>query len=298
MERTAIKRCIIKIMTQVGCHVSIARGIENSPKIASELGCEVMQIFTRSPQGGKTPELKKTAIEKFKSDCKKYKIKNVYVHTPYYINLASKNNRVRYGSISAIRIELERASALGAKYVMTHLGSAKELGAEESLNKVIDGLKKVLDGYNGATKLLIENSAGAGNIIGADFEEIGKILSALKGNMSAKLAPPLAGLAGVCLDTQHSFASGYDWKNDFDKNIKILGKNIGLKNVKLIHTNDSASEAGSRKDRHANIGDGKIGLEGFKKIARFAKKNKIDMICETAYPGVIQDIKILKDFIK
>jgi len=277
---------------QVGCHVSIARGIENSPKIAYELGCEAMQIFTRSPQGGKTPELKKVAIEKFKSDCKKYKIKNVYVHTPYYINLASKNNRVRYGSISAIRIELERANALGAKYVMTHLGSAKELGAEESFKKVIEGLKKVLDGYEGATKLLIENSAGAGDIIGADFEEIGKILSVL---IAKKYSSKLA---GICLDTQHSFASGYDWKNDFNKCLKILEKNVGLKNVKLIHANDSASEAGSRKDRHANINKGKIGLEGFKNIARFAKKNKIDMICETAYPGVIQDIKILKDFIK
>lgn len=276
-------------MTQVGCHVSIARGIENSPKIAGELGCEAMQIFTRSPQGGAAAKISEETAKKFKVECGKYKIKNIYVHTPYYINLASKNNRVRYGSISAIRIELERASALGAKFVMTHLGSAKELGAEESFKKVIEGLKKILDGYKGTTKLLIENSAGAGDIIGADFEEIGKILSALN-TMSA--------LAGICLDTQHSFASGYDWKNDFDKNMKILGKHIGFKNVKLIHANDSASEAGSRKDRHANINKGEIGLEGFKKIARFAKKNKIDMICETAYPGVIQDIKILKDFIK
>lgn len=277
---------------QVGCHVSIAGGIDKSPETASELGCDVMQIFTHSPQGGKTPELKKTAIEKFKSNCEKYKIKDVYIHAPYYINLASKNNRVRYGSINAIRIELERASALGAKYVMTHLGSARELGKAEALKKTIDGLKKVFDEYKGATKLLIENSAGAGDIIGADFEEIGEILSALSAKKySSKLA-------GMCLDTQHSFASGYDWKNDFDNCLKILEKNIGLKNIKLIHANDSASEAGSREDRHAHIGKGKIGLWGFKRIARFAKKNKIDMICETAYPGVIQDIKILKNFIR
>ncbi len=285
-------------MTQVGCHVSIARGIENSPKIAYELGCEAMQIFTRSPQGGAAAKISEETAKKFKVECGKYGIKNIYVHTPYYINLASKNNRVRYGSISAIRIELERASALGAKYVMTHLGSARELGKTEALKKTIEGLKKVLDGYNGATKLLIENSAGAGSIIGADFEEIGKILSALSAKKySSKLA-------GICLDTQHSFASGYDWKNDFSakggpaSGWEALKKYIGLNNVRLIHTNDSATEAGSRKDRHANIGDGKIGLEGFKKIARFAKKNKIDMICETAYPGVIQDIKILKDLIK
>lgn len=275
-------------MTQAGCHVSIAGGINKAPEMAHKLGCEAMQIFTRSPQGGPVPKLKEIVIKKFKSECKKYKIENVYVHAPYFINLASADNRVKYGSISAIRTELERASLLGAKYAMTHLGSAKDLPEKEALKKTIEGLKKILEGYKGSAKLLIENSAGTGKIIGADFEKIGKILDALK-NYSA--------LAGICLDTQHSFASGYDWKNDFNKNIKLLDKYIRIKNVKLIHANDSASEAGSRVDRHEHIGKGKIGMEGFKKIARFAQKNKIDLICETDYPGVIKDIKILKKLI-
>ncbi|MBU1159722.1 TIM barrel protein [Patescibacteria group bacterium] len=105
-------------------------------------------------------------------------------------------------------------------------------------------------------------------------------------------------LAGICLDTQHSFASGYDWKNEFEKNIKLLDKNIGLKNVKLIHANDSASDCGSRKDRHEHIGKGKIGIDGFKNITQFAKKQKIDLICETDYPGVITDIQTLKKLLK
>lgn len=266
----------------IGCHVSIAGGIENAPKLARELGCEVMQIFTRSPQGGRAPELIEKTIKAFKENCEKYGIKNVYAHTPYFINLASDNNKIYYGSISAIKTELERSSALGAKYVMTHLGSAKDLGEKESLKKALEGLEKIFEDYKGKTKLLIENSAGAGKIIGADFEQIGKILK------------EFLALAGMCLDTQHSFASGYDWRNNFDNNIKILEKHIGINNVKLIHANDSETDLGSRKDRHAHIGKGKIRIGGFEKMVQFAKEYDIDMICETEYPGVAEDILILK----
>ncbi len=275
-------------MTKVGCHISIQKGIENSPKLAASLGCEVMQIFTRSPQGGTVQELKKSAIEKFKSECKKRGIKNVYVHAPYFINFASLNNRIYYGSINAVKIELERASLINAKYVMTHLGSAKEMEESKAIKKTVDAIKKVLENYKGSAKLLLENSAGAGKIIGAKFEEIGKILKELK---------KYSALSGVCLDTQHSFASGYDWKNNFEENIKILAQNIGVKNIKLIHSSDSVSEMNSRKDRHEHLGKGKIGIEGFKKIAKFASQNNIDLICETDFPGVIEDIKILKKFI-
>lgn len=271
----------------IGCHVSIVKGIENAPELARELGCEAAQIFTRSPQGGKMAELTEETTLVFKENCEKYEIKNIFVHAPYFINLGSANNRIYYGSISAIKTEMERAGALGAKFIMTHLGSAKDLGEEESVKKTIEGLEKILDGYNGSAQLIIENSAGAGKIIGADFKQIGEILKAVKNSS----------LAGVCLDTQHSFASGYDWKNNFNNCVEALDKNIGTKNIKLIHANDSASELGSHIDRHTHIGQGKIGMVAFAKIANFAKKYNIDMICETDYPGVIGDIKILKEIL-
>jgi deoxyribonuclease-4 len=159
------------------------------------------------------------------------------------------------------------------------------LGEVESIKKTIEGLRKVFDGYKGSTKLLIENSAGSGSVIGSDFEEIGKILKGTKNPH----------LAGICLDTQHSFASGYNWKDNFEENIKTLDKTIGIKNIKLIHANDSMSECGSHVDRHEHIGHGKIGLEGFKKLVAFAKENNIDMICETKSPGVADDIKKIKE---
>ncbi len=266
----------------IGCHVSIAESIAEAPKRAHDLGCETFQIFTRSPQGGKAPELTKDLVEKFRLEAKSYKLEAIYVHTPFYINFASANNRIRYGSSSVVRDELERGSLLGAKYVMTHLGSAKELGSAEALKQTAEMLQKSLDGYSGSAKLLIENSAGAGEIIGDDLSEIAKIIR-LVGNKN---------IAGICLDTQHSFASGYDW-NDFEKTLEKIDKEIGLKNIKLLHVNDSISDFGSHIDRHAHIGQGKIGLENFQKIVAFAENNNIDMICETEHEGVEEDIKIL-----
>ena len=235
---------------KIGCHVSIAGGVDNAPQRAADFGCEVMQIFSRSPQGGKKVEITQTLSESFKKEIQKYQIQKTYIHSPYYINFASSNNRIRYGSINAIQEELERASLLGAKYVMTHLGSAKDLGEEAGKEKTIEMLIKTLEDYKGEAKLLLENSAGAGAIIGDDLKELNEIIE--KVNSSA--------IAGICLDTQHSFASGYDWTK-FKETIKRVDDEIGIEKIKLIHANDSLTECGSKKDRHANIGEVKdIGL--------------------------------------
>lgn len=270
----------------IGCHVSIAKGIDKAPETAGNLGCEAMQIFTHSPSGGQVADISKETADNFKTRVKKHNIKAVYVHAPYYINLASKNNRIYHGSISAIRKNLERASLLGAKYLMIHLGSLGDTEEKEMFRKIKEGFAIIFEGYKGSTKLLIENSAGAGKTIGSDLKQIGEILKAVKKHSR---------LAGICLDTQHSFASGYNWSGGFDNCVKELDKHIGIKNIKLFHSNDSATEFNSHKDRHAHIGKGKIGLKGFEKLVAFAKKNNIDMICETAYPGVVEDIKILKE---
>lgn len=268
----------------IGCHVSIQGGIQKAPERAGALGCEAMQIFTRSPQGGKTPTLTNEICKEFKILNLKFKINEVYIHCPYYINLASADNRIRYGSAKAIREELERGSLIGAKYVMTHLGSAKELGEKESVAKVIYMLDKSLEGYSGKTKLLLENSAGTGDIIGDNLGELGEIIKKVNNK----------NIAGICLDTQHSFASGYDWR-EFEKTIEKIDEEIGAENIKLIHANDSQSDCGSNKDRHEHIGKGKIGIDAFKNIVAFAKFQNIDLLCETEYPGNKGDIEILKN---
>lgn len=246
-----------------------------------------MQIFSRPPQGGKAPELTEAILRDFSTKLKENRIQEVYIHTPYFINFASGDNRIRYGSVSVVREELERASLLGARYVMTHLGSAKDLGKKEALAKTAEMLRKCLEDYSGSAKLLIENSAGAGEIIGDTFSEIAEII---------KLADD-QNIAGICLDTQHSFASGYDW-TDFEKTIEKIDKELGVDKIKLMHANDSMTDCNSRKDRHEHIGQGKIGAEAFQKIVQFAEKNNIDMLCETEHEKVMEDIALLKSWRK
>ncbi|MCR4311069.1 MAG: deoxyribonuclease IV, partial [Candidatus Taylorbacteria bacterium] len=259
-----------QVMQKVGCHVSIAGGIINAPQRASDLGCEVFQMFSRSPQGGPAPKITPEIIKQFKEEMKKWGQENCYIHAPYYINFASSNKTIRSASARVVREELERGSLIGAKYVMFHPGSAKDMDRKEAIKITAEGVAKVMDGYIGSTatrerserssgrmtELLLEVSAGAGNVMGDTFEELSEIIK-------------LSGFdLGICLDSAHIFASGYDikTKDGFKKTIENIKKTVGLKKIKLIHSNDSKIELGGRKDRHDHIGDGKIGLQGFENL--------------------------------
>ena len=257
-----------------GLHVSIAGGIFNAPANAAAVGCETFQMFTRSPRGGAAPKLTADLITQFKDGGKKHGFSTCYVHTPYYINLASSNSAIAAASVRIIREELERSSLLGVTAVMTHLGSAKDLGRAAALTQTIDGLKKVLAGYRGGAQFLIEIAAGSGNIMGDTFEEIAAILKGIKNNR-----------VGVCLDTAHALASGYDLSTPAGvlKTFKAFDRQIGLERLALIHGNDSKTPIGSHVDRHENIGHGHIGLEGFRAIINHPKLERLDMILET--PG-------------
>ncbi len=127
-----------------GAHVSIAKDLAEAPKRAHKIGCEVFQFFSRSPRGGRTLELSGNLVGRFKEACRRYNIKEYYIHAPYFINLGSKNNRIFYGSIKALRDDLERGLKLSAKFIMAHLGSAKDLGRQRALNQVAKGIQKVL----------------------------------------------------------------------------------------------------------------------------------------------------------
>ena len=292
-----------------GAHVSMAGGIDKAPERAAEIGCEVFQIFSRPPQGGNAVDIDGILADKFQANLKKHNQKEFYIHTPYIINLASQDGRIRGNSIRLIREDLKRGSLLGAKYTMTHLGSAKELDKETANKMTAENLKKVFDPVrsrarafsasledhgaatsngvdkNYETQLLIEISAGAGNIIGSAFEDLAYFIDELK-NYNI----------GICLDTAHMFASGYDLRDEelvkatFDK----FEKTVGLKYLKLFHLNDSKVGLGERKDRHEHIGDGKIGLEGFRAIISEKRLWPFNMICETESDKVAEDIKILK----
>lgn len=239
-------------------------------------------MFTRSPQGGPAPKLTPEIMEQFKKEMQINNQENCYIHAPYYINFASSSKTIRSASARVVREELERGSLIGAKYVMFHPGSAKDVDRKDALKITAEGVAKVMKGYTGTTELLLEISAGAGNVMGDTFEELADISKMSGYNL------------GICLDSAHIFASGYDikTKEGLKKTIETIKKTVGLEMVKLIHANDSKIELGGRKDRHDHIGDGKIGKEGFVNLASVFK---CDFIAETKDDKVREDIKILKN---
>lgn len=269
-----------------GAHVSIAGGIYNAPKRAKDFGCECFQMFTRSPRGGTPPELTGEIVDKFIINCQDAKIKNYYVHTPYFINLASYKQDLRENSINLVRNELERSDALNVRCVMTHIGSSKDMERSAAIKNVIDSLNKILEPYKGKTQLLLENTAGQGYTIGITFEEIAEILDKAESKD-----------IGVCIDTAHMFASGYDLRmeKDIKKLESIIKNTVGFDKVSLIHGNDSKVDFNSQKDRHEHIGKGKIGESGFLSIIKNKNFSKFDMIVETPPEGVKEDIQTLKD---
>jgi deoxyribonuclease-4 len=270
----------------IGCHVSIAGGISNAPLNAAELGGEAFQCFSRSPQGGPAPVLTDEEVEKFLIACKKHHLKEWVLHAPYYVNFASGVAGIRTRSAHIIREELERGTKIQAAYAMFHPGSAKDVGRGKGLTYVVEGIKKVLDGYTGTTKLLVEISAGAGEVIGDTFEELAEILDRVG-------HPDL----GICFDTEHAFASGYDLRDTERVNavFRQFDQMIGIDRLKMSHCNDSKIELGGHKDRHEHIGKGFIGRAGFEAMFQEPLLRHINWYLETEHDAVKQDIEILRE---
>jgi deoxyribonuclease-4 len=274
-------------MNNIGAHVSISGGIINAPARAFDLGCETFQCFTRSPQGGPAPLLTPEIVGEFKSNMAKSGFKNFYIHTPYFINFASPNQKTRQYSIEVVRGELERGSLLGAKYIMTHLGSYNGQTLEQGIDNVISAVKQILEGYEGQTEFLLEIAAGTGSIIGDTFEEIGAITEAVKN---------LKGFGGVCFDTCHGFASGYDFRTPegASKVLSEFDQRIGLEFLKLSHVNDSKCDVGEKKDRHEHIGRGLIGEQGLASLLNTDPFKNIDWLLETDDSDRVADVEALK----
>ncbi len=259
---------------RIGIHVSAAGGVVNSPQNAHEVGAEVFQIFSRSPHGGPAKPITKTVQQQFQQAMNKYRFDTFYIHAPYFINLASEKNKIYYGSIAVLREELERGSLLGCKAMMTHIGSFGTLTDKAGIDRVVKAIVKIMEGYKGSAQFLLEMSAGSGRIIGDTFEELAAILfdKRLK-----KLN------LGICLDTCHAFASGYDLRDkpNMERVLKQFDKVIGLKHLILLHANDSKGELGGHLDRHEHIGKGQIGETAFRLLAHNKHLRKLDWILET-----------------
>jgi deoxyribonuclease-4 len=278
---------------KIGAHVSIAGGLEKAPIRAHSLGCECFQIFSRSPRGGRAQELTPDKVNAFLTECRRLGLSSYHIHVPYYTNLASPSPDVRRSSIEVVREEMLRASAIGARGVVLHPGSPMGKGRSEGLRLVVEAVREILSGGLYSPLLLIENTAGQGEIIGDTFEEIAAILDGAKSDG-----------VGVCLDTAHLFASGYDIKSEggFGEVLAKFDATLGLEHLRLIHANDSKVGLGGRRDRHEHIGHGTIGIDGFRRILSDPRISHIDIIVETD-PGrspedgalLAKDVMILKN---
>lgn len=285
-----------------GVHVSIGGGIEKAPARASDLGCECFQIFSRSPHGGKSPKIDEGNAAVFRKNLADVEIKDFFIHSPYYINFASGNNRIRYGSISAVRDEMRVADLLGAQGVVTHLGSATDLGKQAAMAKLAQGICRIFEIPSSGkdkkekaiyakfkTALLLEITAGTGNIMGDTFEEIAEVIEKTEKKIGKNTL-------GVCFDTAHAFASGYDLRTPkaVHGTFSRFDKIIGLDRIKLVHLNDSEAALDSHIDRHANIGEGEIGLEGIKAVLKELEKLNLDFVLETPMGRNGEDLEKVK----
>ena len=239
---------------KIGCHVSIADSIDRSVDRASEIGCNTFQIFTRSPRMWKARTLTEEEITVFKEKIAKTDIKPVVSHMPYLPNLSSSKPEPYKRSVDTLRLELERSNTLDIPYVVTHLGSHLGKGKEEGQKQIVNAIDTAVSGLDKHPIILLENTSGKKNEVGSTFKEIGEIIDRVSIDR-----------IGVCFDTCHAYARGYDiaTPNGLEETINEIESNIGFDKVRIVHLNDSKGELGSRMDRHNHIGLGNIGEKGF-----------------------------------
>jgi deoxyribonuclease IV len=245
---------------RIGIHTSIAGDIAGALEMAHGLRANTLQIFSSSPRmwGRGNLRIAEMNASRFRERREELGLGPLAIHGNYLINLASRHPVLRTRSVQAFHQELLRAIALGADYLVVHPGCRQECASDAALASVAQGLKQAARGVKlGELRILLENTAGQGSSLGSRFEELKAILDA---------CPELP--LGVCVDTAHLFAAGWDIRTaeGVEAALQDIDRTVGLDRVHVVHVNDSKTPLGSRVDRHAHIGKGKIGLEGFRRI--------------------------------
>lgn len=279
----------------IGAHMSISGGVFNAILSGEELGCTAIQIFTKNSNQWKAKELTQGEVDEFFQHQKRTKISPIVGHNGYLINLASPKEDVFVMSRQAMLVELQRAEKLGLPYLVMHPGSHLGTGENQGIEKIagaINWLHQRTEGYK--VKICLETTAGQGSNLGHKFEQLAEIIERVKENQ--RLA--------VCYDTCHTFAAGYDirTKSAYQTTFKEFDTVIGLSRLKVIHLNDAVKDLGSRVDRHTHIGQGKIGLEGFRLLMNDDRFEKVPKIIETPKEGGTakdkKNLRVLRSLVK
>ncbi len=254
---------------KIGAHVSISGGFHKAFENAKEINADIFQVFTHSPRSWKFSLPTDEDIEEWNETKNDHNIEPIISHASYLINIANPERKKFYGAVNTLQKELEMAEALDIPYVCVHPGAKLKQSTEDGLDRVVKALNKI---EINETKLLLENTAGHGSWLCGNWDDISYILENTKHND-----------IGVCFDTCHAFAAGYDisTKDGLKESLSEFDKKIGLEKIKVIHLNDSKFKLGENKDRHEHIGKGKIGEEGMKNILTHEKLKKLPFILET-----------------
>lgn len=279
-------------MKRVGAHVSASGGVFNSPLNAKEIEAKAFALFVKNQKQWFVKPFDEGVVDNFNKELKNVGIEKKYIlpHGSYLLNLGSPSQESREKSLKSLIHELKRCKELGISYLNIHPGShLGKISEDECLSHIAQGIDKAYKEVDGV-KIVIENTAGQGNNVGYKFEHLAKIIDQVKNKDSV----------GVCLDTCHAFAAGYDLrgiegaKKVFDTFCEVVDKKflVGL------HLNDSKTELGSRKDRHHSLGEGHIGLDTFKYIMNCDLFEEMPLILETVEPSIWkEEIELLYSFI-
>ncbi len=260
-------------MPYLGAHESVSGGLYLAFDRIRSVGGEALQIFSRNQRQWNPAPLAEDEIRLFQDEWQKNKDMEVASHGSYLINLASAKKELQKKSIDALILELERCQQLGIDKVVLHPGSHGGDGVEKGLQRFTDGLNLVFENAESQVSVLIETTAGQGTGLGSSFAEIGRILA--ESNYPERL--------GVCVDTCHIFAAGYDIRTEsaYHETLSEFDRMVGVEKIRFIHLNDSKKDLGSRVDRHEHIGEGYIGIEGFRHLVNDPRFSTCSMTLET-----------------
>lgn len=280
-------------MKYFGAHISASGGVENAPRNAFEIGATAFALFTKNQRQWAAPPLKPSQIEAFKQECQKYGYapEQILPHDSYLINLGHPEKEGLEKSRASFIHEMERCQALGLDRLNFHPGShLKKLSEQESLALVAESINIALERTEGVTAV-IENTAGQGSNLGYAFWHLAYIIERVEDKSRV----------GVCLDTCHSFAAGYDLSTEegCERVFEEFEREVGFHYLKGMHLNDAMKPLGSRVDRHSPLGEGHLGITPFRYIARDARFDGIPLILETPDEARwAEEIALLKSFAK
>jgi deoxyribonuclease-4 len=254
--------------------MSIAGGLDQAPLRGRQAGCDTIQVFTKSNRQWAARPLSDREVEGFKANLAATGIGPVVAHDCYLLNLAAPRAALWRKSVAAFQVEMDRAERLGIPYLVTHPGAHLGAGEAEGIARVAEALNRLHAALPSArVRVLLETTAGQGTSLGRRFEELAAILDLVE----------QADRVGICLDTCHVFAAGYDIRSaeGYRQTLRELDGCLGLRRLQAIHLNDSVQGLGSRVDRHAHIGEGRLGLEAFRLLLTDRRLSRVPMILET-----------------